>query len=96
MNGDRTTRHYAGVLVSGDPARMGAIRDALGAIDGVAIHHADPATGRCVVVLESADRAENERLFGAVRQIAAVRGVDLVYHLVDREDGEVVFLEPEP
>lgn len=96
MNTARPARHYAGVVVSGDPTRMAAIRDTLGAIDGVAVHHSDPATGRCVVVLESADRAENERLFGAVRQIAAVRGVDLVYHLVDREDGEVVFLEPEP
>ena len=93
---DESARHYAGVLVSGDPARLAEVRLALSAIDGVEVHHADTATGRCIVVLESADRTENQRLFDAVGQISAVRSVDLVYHVVDREDGEVVFLEPKP
>jgi len=83
-------RHYAGVLVSADLARFDEVRQTLGALPGVEVHHPDPATGRCVAVLESADRAENERLFDVVARIPAVRSVDLVYHLVDDEDSGAV------
>jgi len=89
-------RHYAGVLIAAAPARFAAVCRALDAIPGVLVHHLDPATGRCVAVLESGDRAEGERLFGALGQVPDLRSVDLVYHFVDRADGEVVFPEPEP
>ena len=36
-------------------------------------------------MLESADRAEGERLFRALGRLAHVHSVDLVYHLVDPE-----------
>ena len=89
-------RHYAGVLISADPARFTAVRQVLDAIPGIEIHHLDPATGRCVAVLESAERAEGERLFVALGQIPHVRSVDLVYHLVDREDGVLDRQEAQP
>ncbi len=79
-----------------DPARFSEIRQALGALPGVEVHHADPATGRCVAVLESSDRAENERLFVALGQTPGVRSVDLVYHLVDDEDGSILGEERTP
>jgi nitrate reductase NapD len=90
-------RHYAGVLISIEPARLTEVRQTLDTTPGVAVHHLDPATGRCVAVLESADRTEGERLFDEVRHLAHVRSVDLVYHLVDREgDGEGALPEPTP
>ena len=92
-------RHYAGVLISIEPARLTEVRQTLDATAGVAVHHLDPATGRCVAVLESADRCQGERLFDDVCHLAHVRSVDLVYHLVDRDDDasadtEVVLPEP--
>jgi nitrate reductase NapD len=96
-------RHYAGVLISIEPARLTEVRQTLDTTPGVAVHHLDPATGRCVAVLESADRGQGERLFEEVSHLAHVRSVDLVYHLVDREDDfdasadtEDVFPEPQP
>lgn len=87
MSPASAVRHYAGVLVSGEPSRFAAILARLATIAGAEVHHVDPATGRCVVVLESADRAGNERLFVELGQLPAVRGVDLVYHLVDNGEG---------
>jgi nitrate reductase NapD len=78
-------RHYAGVLIAVDPARLTEVRQTLDSMPGIAVHHLDPASGRCVAVLESADRTQGEQLFDAVRRLAHVRSVDLVYHLVDRE-----------
>ncbi len=96
-------RHYAGVLISIEPARLTEVRQTLDTTPGVAVHHLDPATGRCVAVLESADRAAAERLFAALGHLQHVHSVDLVYHLVDREDDidasadtEVPFPEPQP
>lgn len=78
-------RHYAGVLIAVDPARLTEVRRTLDSMPGIAVHHLDPASGRCVGVLESADRAQGESLFDAVSRLAHVRSVELVYHLVDRE-----------
>lgn len=79
-----TPRHYAGVLISVEPARFTEVRRLLDATPGVAVHHLDAGTGRCVAVLETKDRAEGERLFAAVGRLPHVHSVDLVYHLVDR------------
>lgn len=87
------TRHYAGVLVTAEPGRLDAVAEALAALDGVGIHQRDAATGRCVVVLETADRAGQERLFRCVQSLPGVRGADLVYHLVDPETGSQLILE---
>lgn len=97
-------RHYAGVLISAEPARFTEVRRLLDATPGVAVHHLDAGTGRCVAVLETQDRAEGERLFAAVGRLPHVHSVDLVYHLVDREaasapadtDCDAAFLEPKP
>lgn len=85
VSAESVPRHYAGVLISADPASFTEVRRRLDAMPGVAVHHLDPATGRCVAVLESADRAEGERLFRALGRLAHVHSVDLVYHLVDPE-----------
>lgn len=87
------THHYAGVLVTAEPGRLAEVAEALAAIEGVGIHQRDAATGRCVAVLESADRAGQERLFRAVQALPGVRGADLVYHLVDPESGSRLILE---
>ncbi len=97
-------RHYAGVLISAEPACFTEVRWALDATPGVEVHHLDAGTGRCVAVLETTDRIEGERLFEAVGRLPHVRSVDLVYHLVDRADAdtsddadsEVAFPEPKP
>lgn len=94
-------RHYAGVLIAVDPARLTEVRRTLDCMPGLAVHHLDPASGRCVAVLESADRAAGESLFDAVARLPHVRSIDLVYHLVDSDadasaDKEFVFLEPKP
>lgn len=99
---ERPPRHYAGVLISADPASFTAVRRSLDALAGVEVHHLDPPTGRCVAVLESADRAAGERLFAALGHLPHVHSVDLVYHLVDSEAGdpsavrEIACPEPEP
>ena len=101
-------RHYAGVLISAEPANLTEVRRSLDAIPGVAVHHLDPATGRCVAVLESADRGAGERLFVALGRLPHVHSVDLVYHLVDPEvadpadtadtaaDSGIAYPEPQP
>ncbi|MBP9143949.1 MAG: chaperone NapD [Thermoanaerobaculia bacterium] len=78
-------RHYAGVLISIEPARLTEVRQSLDSTPGVAVHHLDPAIGRCVAVLESADRTEGERLFDAVGRLPHVRSVEFVHHVVDHE-----------
>jgi len=91
------TRHYAGVLVRTEPARLDAVVTALGRLDGVGVHHRDPTTGRCVAVLESGDRAGQEQLFRAVQALPDVREAALVYHLIDPEtESRLVLEEPQP
>jgi nitrate reductase NapAB chaperone NapD len=83
-----------------EPACLTEVRRTLDLTPGVTVHHLDPATGRCVAVLESGDRGEGERLFAALAQLPHVRSVDLVYHLVDHDDAhaaacpEFAVLEP--
>ena len=90
-------RHYAGILVTAEPGELQSVVAALAALAGVGVHQRDAATGRCVAVLESADRAGQERLFRAVQALPGVRGADLVYHLVDPETGSrLVLEEPTP
>lgn len=74
----RAPRHYAGVLISAEPASFTEVRRSLDAIPGVAVRHLDPATGRCVAVLETTDRGEGERLFVALGRLPHVYRVDLV------------------
>jgi len=78
-------RQYSGVLIHVDPRRFEGATASLADLAGVEIHHIDPPTGRCVVVLDTADRAGQETLFERLRSVPGVRGVDLVYHLIDRE-----------
>ena len=90
-------RHYAGLLVTAEPGELQSVVAALAAIAGVGVHQRDAATDRCVAVLESVDRAGQERLFRAVQAQPGVRGADLVYHLVDPETGSrLVLEEPSP
>jgi len=77
------TRHYAGVLVPADPGRFEEAVASLAALDAVTLHQRDPGNGRCVVVLETDDRAGQERLFRRIQGLGAVRSADLVYHLID-------------
>ncbi|MBP1642540.1 MAG: NapD protein [Acidobacteria bacterium] len=77
------TRHYAGVLVTADPGRFDEAVASLAALDAVTLHQRDPGNGRCVVVLETDDRAGQERLFRRIQGLGAVRSADLVYHLID-------------
>lgn len=102
---ERPVRHYAGVLISAEPACFTEVRRTLDATPGVEVHHLEAGTGRCVAVLESADRSEGERLFAAIGHLPHIRSIDLVYHLVDPEvaddadaaaDAGSAHLEPEP
>ncbi|KAB2966812.1 MAG: chaperone NapD [Thermoanaerobaculia bacterium] len=76
-------RHYAGVLVTAETGRYDEAVAELTALDAVTLHQRDPGTGRCVVVLESDDRAGQELLFRSIQGLGAVRSADLVYHLID-------------
>lgn len=89
------TRHYAGVVVRADLDRFETVLAALDRIEGVGVHHRDAATGRCVAVLESDDRAGQERLFRAVQSLPGVCEAGLVYHLIDPEtESRLVLEEP--
>jgi len=80
-------RHYSGVLVSADPARLEQALAALAALDGVEVHRIDAETARLVVVLESDDRDGQERLFRTLAALPDVRSADLAYHWIDTEPG---------
>lgn len=87
----RPVRHYAGVLISIEPACLTEVRRTLDGTAGVEVHHVDPQSGRCVAVLESADRAAGERIFASLSCLPHVHSVDLVYHLVDPDP-----VDPDP
>lgn len=90
-------RHYAGVLIAVEPGRLAEVAPAVASLEGASVHQHDAATCRCVVVLESADRAGQERLFRAVQTLPGVREASLVYHLVDADNlSRLVLEEPAP
>jgi nitrate reductase NapAB chaperone NapD len=76
-------RHYSGVLISAEPARFTEALGALAALADVEVHHTDASSARCVVVLESADREGQERLFRALRELPGVAGAELAFHWID-------------
>jgi nitrate reductase NapAB chaperone NapD len=79
----KTARHYAGVLVTAHPARFDEAVESLRGMDAVTLHQRDAGTGRCVVVLETDERAGQELLFDRIRRLGSVRCANLVYHLID-------------
>ena len=88
-------RHYAGVLVTADPGRFDEAVASLEALSAVSLHQRDPASGRCVVVLECADRGGQEQLFREIQGLGAVRSADLVYPLIaDGAAARLVLEEP--
>lgn len=86
-------RHYAGILVTALPGRFDEAVADLAALAAVTLHQRDPDSGRCVVVLETADRRGQEQLFRQIQGLGAVRSADLVYHLIDDGAAERLVLE---
>lgn len=85
--------HYAGILVTARPGRFEEAVADLAALDAVTLHQRDPGSGRCVVVLETTDRAGQQHLFRQIQSLGAVRSADLVYHLIDDGAAERLVLE---
>lgn len=72
--------NLSGILVVVPPSRLEACIDDLASLPGVEVHHADPPTGRLIVVQEAADvEAEMAGLL-AIKARAHVLRADLVYH----------------
>ncbi|MEA3411256.1 MAG: chaperone NapD [Pseudomonadota bacterium] len=72
--------NYSGLLVVFPPERTEAGIAALNALDGVEVHHSDPATGRIVAVQEC-ERIQDE--VDGLKRIKKLPGIilaELVYH----------------
>lgn len=78
-------RHYSGVLVTALPGRFDEAGARLADLRGAEIRETDAASGRFVVVLETADRQGQEESLRALSALPGVAAAALVAHYV--EDG---------
>jgi nitrate reductase NapD len=72
--------NLSGIVVTADPARIDAVRNALAGLPGVEVHRFDRASGRLVVVQEAADVGAEMAGFLLIRALPHVLGADLVIH----------------
>ncbi|MCC6131218.1 MAG: chaperone NapD [Acidobacteria bacterium] len=83
---DRPPRHYSGILVTAIPGLLDEARSSVAAQPGVEVRESDPATGRFVAVLETADRQGQEDGLRALSALASVASADLITHFIDDEE----------
>lgn len=78
--------HYSGIVVKTDPLSVDDCRRALERLPGVEVHYCEPASGRLVVVQETANAEEQEFGLRRIQGLPLVRVAALVEHRIDLGD----------
>jgi len=85
--------NYSGILVVFPPNRTEAGIAALNTLDGVEVHHCDPATGRIVAVQECAHIHDEVDGLKRIKKLPGVILAEMVYHHFE-EDPTLVMEMP--
>lgn len=72
--------NLSGILVVVPPERLADCAADLRTLEGVEVHHTDPATGRLIVVQEAPDVDAEMAGFLAIRGRPHVVSAEMVYH----------------
>ena len=80
--------HYSAILVQTAPADHSLIVKNLESLPGVEIHHRYPDLGKCVAVLETGTRRQQEELLRTIQSHPGVLRAELVYHYLDGDGGD--------
>jgi nitrate reductase NapD len=72
--------NISGILVVVPPDRYEEALAALGALDGVEVHHTDPATGRIVVTQEGETVGDEVAGLRRIKALPCVTLAEMVYH----------------
>ncbi len=75
--------HLSGILVLTSPERMEACRRQVDSLPGVEVHHAHPASGRMIAVLESDTLDGQSAGLRRIQELDTVRVAALVEHRID-------------
>ncbi|CRI63873.1 Periplasmic nitrate reductase, chaperone NapD [Thiocapsa sp. KS1] len=75
--------NLSGILVVVPPAQVEDATLALNALPGVEVHHAEPATGRIVVVQEAETVDEEVAALSRIKALPGVMLAEMVYHVFD-------------
>lgn len=78
--------HYSGVVVAAQPARVEAVARVIDALDGVEVHHAYPAEGRLIAVLETSTDTGQETGLRSIQRVDDVLFAELVFYRLDDEN----------
>ena len=81
--------NYSGIVITTTSAETHRVADGLAALPGVEVHVRHEPSGRLVIVMESPDDEAFEAAFRNLRTQPGVIAVDLAYHYVDSESGDV-------
>lgn len=85
---------YSGILVLLRTEDFATGLQGLRALEGVEVHHEEPATGRVVVVSEADSPRNQEEVLGRLRRVAGVVVAEPVYFY--EPDGDDVRGEADP
>jgi nitrate reductase NapD len=76
------TRHISSLVVQVRPEALASARQAIAVLPGAEIHGAD-ASGKLVVVLDTADEAEILNAIAHIHDMPGVITASLIYHEID-------------
>jgi nitrate reductase NapD len=79
--------NLSGVLVIVPPEHLNEVVADLAALQGVDVHHTDPASGRVVVTLEGETVGDEVELLKRVKALAHVALAEMVYHHFEEAGG---------
>lgn len=79
-------KHYSALRVVTRPEHLETCSARLAALEGIEVHHRDPATGRMIVVHESETLDEQRERLNEIQHLPHVIVADLVMHYVDPPD----------
>ncbi|GAB4369620.1 MAG: hypothetical protein Kow0062_03660 [Acidobacteriota bacterium] len=71
----------SGIAVIAWPERLAEVREALGRLEGVEVHHEDAASGRLVVTQVAGSVDEQMDGLRRIQRLDGVLAADLVYHV---------------
>ncbi len=70
----------SGIVVTALPERLGKVREALRAQEGIQLHQEDPASGRIVVTQVAGSDSEQADGLRRIQALPGVLAADLVYY----------------